>query len=197
MTATRFGMADGAVVTLDLQQGVVATYAKDPTFIARAAAVVAAARRARLPVIHVKVGFRPDVPEASPRNAFLSAVKASIPHQRFFSDVSGALHPALGVDSGDLVVTKSRVSAFAGTDLEILLRAADRHDIALLGIATSGAVLATALQAADLDYRTFIVGDCCADVPQSVHDALIADVLPRQATVLTADEMIAACRQAS
>jgi len=196
MTAVRFSVPDGAVVTLDLQQGVVATYATDPAFIPRAAAVVAEARRARVPVIHVRVGFRPDVPEASPRNRFLGAVKASIPHQRFFSGVSGALHPGLGLARGDLLVTKSRVSAFAGTDLEILLRAADRQDIALLGIATSGAVLATALQAADLDYRTFIVGDCCADAPQSVHEQLIAHVLPQQATVLTAEELIAICRQA-
>jgi nicotinamidase-related amidase len=194
MTATGFSVADGALVTLDLQHGVVETYAKEPAFIARAAAVVAEARRARVPVIHVKVGFRPGVPEASPRNAFLSAVKASIPHQQFFSDATGALHPRLGVESGDLIVTKSRVSAFAGTDLEILLRATDRRHIALLGIATSGAVLATALQAADLDYCTFIVGDCCADAPRSVHEELIAHVLPRQATVLTADEVIIACR---
>jgi nicotinamidase-related amidase len=195
MTAVGFSVADGAIVTLDLQQGVVAAYAKEPGFISRAAAVLAAARRQRVPVIHVKVAFRPGVPEASPRNAFLSAVKASIPHQRFFSDASGALHPGLGVESGDLVVTKSRVSAFAGTDLEILLRATDKRHIALLGIATSGAVLATALQAADLDYRTFVIGDCCADAPESVHEQLIAHVLPRQATVLTAGEMITACGQ--
>jgi nicotinamidase-related amidase len=194
MTATSFSVADAALVTLDLQQGVVATYAKEPAFISRAAAVVAEARRARVPIIHVKVGFRPGVPEANPRNSFLSAVKASVPHQQFFSDASGALHPGLGVESGDLIVTKSRVSAFAGTDLEILLRATDRRHLALLGIATSGAVLATALQAADLDYRTFVVGDCCADAPRSVHEALIAHVLPRQATVLTADEIIVTCR---
>ena len=195
MTATGFGVAEGALVTLDLQRGVVATYAKDPAFIPRAAGVVAEARRAGVRVIHVKVGFRPGVPEASPRNGFLSTVKASIPHQQFFSGTSGALHPGLGVESTDLIVTKSRVSALAGTDLEILLRATDRRHVALLGIATSGAVLATALHAADLDYRTFIVGDCCADAPESVHEELIAHVLPRQATVLSAEEMIWACRQ--
>jgi nicotinamidase-related amidase len=48
---------------------------------------------------------------------------------------------------------------------------------------------------ADLDYRTFVVGDCCAGAPRSVHEELIVHVLPRQATVLTADEMIIACRQ--
>lgn len=195
MIAARFDPSDAVLVTLDLQQGVVSTYAGEPAFIARAAAVVAEARRARVPVIHVRVAFRAGVPEASPRNAFLNAVKESIPHQRFFAEASGALHPHLGVESGDLVVTKSRVSAFAGTDLELLLRAADRHTIALMGIATSGAVLATALQAADLDYRTFIVADCCADAPESVHEQLIATVLPRQATIVTADEIIAVLGQ--
>jgi nicotinamidase-related amidase len=190
VSAAPFDPADAALVTLDLQQGVVSTYAKDPAFIMRAAAVVAAAHRSRVPVIHVRVAFRPGVPEASPRNAFLSTVKGSIPHQRFFADASGALHPALGVAADDLVVTKSRVGAFAGTDLELLLRAADRHTIALMGIATSGAVLATALQAADLDYRTFVISDCCADAPESVHEQLIASVLPRQATMMTADEFI-------
>jgi hypothetical protein len=35
MTAASFSVAKGALVTLDLQQGVVATYAKDPAFISR------------------------------------------------------------------------------------------------------------------------------------------------------------------
>jgi len=196
MTIANFATADAALVTLDLQQGVVSTYAKEPAFITRAAGVVAEARRAHVPVIHVRVAFRPGVPEASQRNQFLSTVKGSAPHQRFFSDASGAFHPGLGVESQDLVVTKSRVGAFAGTDLELLLRAAERHSLVLLGIATSGAVLATALQAADLDYRTFVVKDCCADAPMSVHDHLVIDVLPRQATVVAAEEIVAALRAA-
>jgi nicotinamidase-related amidase len=195
MTAGRFNPDDAVLVTLDLQQGVVATYVQDPGFIPRAAGVVAEARRAHVPVIHVRVAFRAGVPEASPRNTFLRAVKASVPYQRFFANSSGALHPGLGVDKDDLIVTKSRVSAFAGTDLTILLRASDRHTLALMGIATGGAVLATALDAADLDYQTFVIADCCADAPDSVHQQLIANVLPRQATIVTAEDITHALRR--
>ena len=39
------------------------------------------------------------------------------------------------------------------------------------------------------------VSDCCWDVPQSIHEVLLANVLARQANVLTAEDMIAASRQ--
>ena len=65
-----------AVVSLDLQAGVVSVYVKEEQFIPRAAALLDEARRAGCLVI-VKVAFRPNVPEASPRNVFLSAVKAA------------------------------------------------------------------------------------------------------------------------
>jgi hypothetical protein len=38
---------------------------------------------------------------------------------------------------------------------------------------------------------TWTIGDCCADAPAAVHAHLLADVLPRQATVVTADETVA------
>jgi isochorismate hydrolase len=50
-------------------------------------------------------------------------VKASPPHQRFFQNESGAIHADLAPAGCDLVITKSRVSAFAGTDLDLALRA--------------------------------------------------------------------------
>ena len=99
-------VAHSAMVSLDLQAGIVSVYVKDESFVPRAARTLHAARLAGLPVVHVKVGFRPLVPEANPRNMFLSAIKASPPHQQFFQGASGAIHPDLGVDERDLLVTK-------------------------------------------------------------------------------------------
>ena len=157
-----------AILSMDLQTGVVSVYVKEAGFIPRVAGVLERARAAGLPIIHVKVGFRPDVPEANPRNLFLSTIKASPRHQEFFQGTSGAIHPALAPASGDLVVTKSRVSAFAGTDLDLLLRAQDIETLIVFGIATSGVVLATFLAAFDADYRLIVIQDCCAD-----QDALL------------------------
>ena len=178
----------GAVLGMDLQRGIVSVYVKDAGFVERVAAVLTRARQAGLPIVHVKVAFRPGVPEASPRNTFLSAVKASVPHQRFFEGDSGAVHPGIGPADSDLVVTKSRVGAFSGTDLDLLLRAQDIDTLILFGIATSGVVLSTALQAADLDYRVVILKDCCADLDPDTHSFLVEKILPRQATVISSSE---------
>ena len=78
-----------AVLSMDLQTGVVSAYVKDDGFIPRVARVLNLARRAGMRVVHVKMGFRPNVPEASPRNVLLSAVKASTTHQQFFQGDSG------------------------------------------------------------------------------------------------------------
>jgi hypothetical protein len=57
--------------------------------------------------------------------------------------------PRLAAAAGDLIVTKRRVSAFTGSDLEVVLRAAGTEHLVLTGIATSGVVLSTLRQAAD------------------------------------------------
>jgi hypothetical protein len=51
-----------------------------------------------------------------------------------------------------MVVTKRRASAFAGSDLDMVLRAAGIEVLVLSGIATSDVVLSTVRQAADLDF---------------------------------------------
>jgi len=178
-----------ALLAMDLQTGVVSVYVKDPSFLSRAAQVIADARAARVPVVYVKVAFRPGVPEASPRNKLLSTVKASPQHQRFFQNESGAIHAALAPHDGDVVVTKSRIGAFAGTDLDLLLRAKDIDTIALFGIATSGVVLSTALQAIDLDYRVIVINDCCADDDADLHACVVDTLLTRYAIVASAADV--------
>src|SRR5262249_57808048 len=116
--------------------------------------------------------------------------KVSSRHQQLFAGSVGSIHPAVAPSEGDLVVTKSRINAFAGTDLALLLRARDIDTLVLFGIATSGVVLATTLAAADADYRLFIVKDCCADLDESVHSSLIEKVLPRCATLLSSDDFL-------
>jgi nicotinamidase-related amidase len=182
--------ARSAVLSMDLQAGIVSVYVKDARFIPRAARVLQQARRAHVPIVRVRVGFRPGVPEASPRSLFLSAIEASLPHQRFFQNESGAIRPGVAPDEGDLIVTKSRVSAFAGTDLDLLLCAKDIHTLMVFGIATSGVVLSTVLQGADMDYRMVVIKDCCVDLDPDLHTCLVEKVLPRQAAVVSADNIV-------
>ena len=183
-----FNPKRSAILSMDLQAGIVSVYVKDEEFIPRVAGVMEQARRAGLAIIHVRVGFRPNVPEASPRNRFLSGIKASPHHQQFFKGESGAIHPALTPAATDLVVTKTRISAFAGTDLDLLLRANDIETLVMFGIATSGVVLSTLQVALDADYDLVVIKDCCADVDTELHQTLLDKHFPRLANVMTASK---------
>jgi nicotinamidase-related amidase len=88
----------------------------------------------------------------------------------------------------DTVVTKTRVGAFSTTDLADQLAARGIDTVVLSGIATSGVVLSTIRDAADHDYRLFVLADCCGDRDEEVHRLLLDRVFVRQAdTIESAD----------
>ena len=90
---------------------------------------------------------------------------------------------------------KRRVSAFTGSDLEVLLRAQGIDSLVLAGIATSGVVLSTLRQAADLDYRLTVLADGCLDGDPGVHHVLLEKVFTRQAEVTSIAGWTASLRQ--
>ncbi len=187
-----FDPAHTAVLAMDCQTGLVSVYSASPDdFIMRASSVLRAARAFGMLVVQVQVGFRLGLPEVSSRNKFFGAIKASKPHQEFFQGSSGAIHPALGPEPADIIVTKHRVSAFVGTDLDMLLRANEIETIVLFGIATSGVVLSTLLQASDADYQLVVISDCCVDRDMDLHLALLNRLFPTRAEVITAEEFVA------
>ena len=185
-----FDAGKTAVLAMDCQSGIVSIYAKphEGAFIERAAGVLRTARNAGMPVIHVQVGFRPALPEVSGRNKLFAALKSSPEHQKLFQGAPGQIHPALGPEPSDIVVTKHRVSAFAGTDLQMILRAGEIDTLVLFGIATSGVVLSTLLEASDSDYRLVVISDCCADLDADLHTCLMERLFARRADVMTASE---------
>jgi nicotinamidase-related amidase len=185
-----FDPARAAVLSMDMQTGIVSLYVKDKELLVRAASVLQRARAAGMRIIHVQIGFRPNLPEVNPRNLLMGAIKSSPRHQQLFQGSSGAIHPAVAPEANDVIITKHRVSAFAGTDLEMILRANDMDTLILFGIATSGVVLSTLLEAADADYRIVVIKDCCADLDAELHSCLLDKLFPRQAHVLTAAEFL-------
>ncbi|HLK88293.1 MAG TPA: cysteine hydrolase [Polyangia bacterium] len=190
ITMVTVDRARTALLLMDFQAEVVPMFERAPPAMARAVELAAAARAAGLAVIYVTVGFRPGYPEVSPRNATFAPI---VQGNRMVlgtpgAEVASALRPA----AGDVVVVKHRVSAFAGTDLEIVLRAKGIETLILSGVATSGVVLSTLRHAADADYRLIVVEDACADRDEEVHRVLTGKVFPRQATVTTTAEVVAA-----
>ena len=173
-----------ALLVMDYQKEIVSVMAPEPeVLLAHAAKVVGAARAVSMPVIYVVVGFRPGYPELNPRNERLSTVI----RQRggfVLHEPASAVHPAVAPKDGDAIVVKRRVSAFSGSDLEILLRSLGVDTLVLMGLATSGVVLSTTRHAFDADYRILVLEDCCADPDAEVHRVLCEKILARQSSVM-------------
>ena len=79
----------------------------------------------------------------------------------------------------------------------MLLRAKEIETIVLFGIATSGVVLSTLLQASDADYRIVVIADCCADQDEELHKALLTRLFPKQAEVIAAGDFVKAGQSGS
>jgi nicotinamidase-related amidase len=175
-----------ALLVMDVQPGIIDRAPDPAAYLARVAEAVRAARAHTVSVIHVVVGFRPGMPEVSGRNQAFGSAKEQRP--AYLSDP----RPAITPEGSDLVVTKRRVSAFTGSDLEVVLRAGEIDHLVLCGIATSGVVLSTLREAADKDYRCTVLADLCVDTDAEVHAVLTGKVFPRQARVMNAADWMAA-----
>jgi len=176
------------LLVMDFQHGIVERLG-DPSVIDAASRAVEAARAAGLPVMFVRVAFRPGYPEVAATNSVFAGVRQA--GDAMTEDHSATqVHSALEPRADEPVIVKRRVSAFSGSDLDVLLRAASADMVILAGISTSGVVLSTLRQAADLDYRLTVLSDACADPDAEVHRVLTEKVFPRQALVTTTDEWI-------
>jgi nicotinamidase-related amidase len=178
-----------ALLVMDFQTLIVEGFADGKEqLLDRTSRLIGAARNAGVMVLYVVVGFRAGHPEISPRNAVFAPVRKS---GMFAAGTPGTeIHPAVAPQAGEVVVTKHRVGAFTGTDLDMVLRAKDIHTLVLSGIATSGVVLSTLRHAADADYRIVVAADCCSDRDAEVHRVLLEKIFPRQAIVLSSAEVI-------
>jgi nicotinamidase-related amidase len=180
-----------ALLILDVQPATMGMLGESaPAFAANVKKALAAARRHGILVLHVVVGFRKGFPElsAAMTNATFAALRGNAAAMPGLENP--VPDPSIEPQPNEMVITKRRVSAFAGSDLEVILRGYKIEHLVLTGIATSAVVLSTLCQAADMDYRISVLSDVCADRDPEIHTILLSKVFPRRAEVLTADQWI-------
>lgn len=177
-----------ALLVMDMQNGIVSRFAESEEVLLPIQKAVASAREHHIPVIFVRVGFSEGYPEVSPRNKGFAAI-ASHGGMTILDDAT-QIHESVKPEGNEPIVTKYRVSAFAGSTLEVILRSQQIDTLILSGIATSGVVLSTLREAADKDYTLTVLSDACLDADPEVHRVLTEKVFPRQAEVLTVDAWV-------
>lgn len=155
----------------------------------RALTLIPAARHAGLPVLWTRMCYRADyadggllVHELRPALKELGALRDGSP--------DAELVPEADVRGEDLVVAKQRYSAFHGTLLESLLRARDVDTLLVAGVTTSMCVESTVRDAAQRDFRCFVVADACGDFAAERHAASLQAMAFGFAVVFDAKQAI-------
>lgn len=137
-------------------------------------------------IIHVRVGFSAHYLDASRQSPLFKNAQTN---QALAKDEwGGQFCEALHIKPNDIQIIKHRVSAFYGTDLDLILRANQIHTLILTGVATNNAVELTAREAHDREYQVTIVEDateCANDAEQeaSLH------FLSRLTTLLSTSDL--------
>jgi nicotinamidase-related amidase len=91
----------------------------------------------------------------------------------------------------DIVVLKSKPSAFFGTPLLSFLVCLGVDSLLLTGTTTSGCVRATAIDAFSYNYRVAVIEEGCFDRSQASHALSLCDLHAKYADVVTLDGAIA------
>jgi nicotinamidase-related amidase len=181
--------AHTALLVMDYQAGVLEMLPDAEPLLDRAARAIDHVRAQGGEVGFVRVAFKDSDLDALPPSSPMAARLGTLGDRLHDKSPATQIHERVAPARGDIVVRKTRVGAFSTTDLESQLHARAITTLILAGVSTSGVVLSTVRDAADRDYRLFVLADGCADRDDEVHEVLLGKVFPRQAEVITVADL--------
>ena len=193
---------------LDPEIGTMPVSANDAARVRAAVArLLAGARAVRTPVIYVLLTYRRTTPPGVENmgNPFWRAVehvkqsltpgrRSTILHHNEEGSPQTEVPPELSPQPGDYVMrSKKRLSAFYGTELEVVLRALRTETVVIVGINTNTCVLCTAFDAFNRDLRVVVASDGVASMyGDDLHVFGLENLRRCLGWVLTTDEILAA-----
>ena len=143
-------------------------------------AVLAAARKAGLLIIHTREGHRPDLSDA-PRHKVergepAMRIGAPGPMGRILvrGEPGHDIIPELYPEPGEPVIDKPGKGAFYQTDLELMLKNRNIDTLLVCGVTTEVCVNTTVREANDRGFRCIVISDCCASYFPEFHAAGLA-----------------------
>jgi nicotinamidase-related amidase len=190
-----------AVLTMELQRGVMGDLASFPD-LARAAAdkgvvehtarLLQAARRVGVPVVHCTAEFREDR-AGTVVNSPLHSATLRRPDHMVSGTPATEVVPELEAAPSDLWSWRTHgVSPFTGTSLDTLLRNLGVRVVVATGVSVNVAITGLCIEAVGLGYQVVLPRDAVAGVPAAYADAVIDNSLALLGLVTTVDEVIAA-----
>ena len=186
--------AHTAVVTCEMQRGIIGDLAATPDLAAEvaelgvldtAAALVRDARSAGVRVVHAEVELRGDRAGLSINNPMMAYVIKN-PDQVRQGTAAAELCPELGPEPEDIECRRIHgLTPFTGTELDSILRNLGVRTIVPVGVSVNEALLGLCISAADLGYRIALPTDAIAGVPRSYAEDVVRFTLAYLSNITT------------
>jgi nicotinamidase-related amidase len=149
-------------------------------------------REARQPVIHAVRSYRPDTWDVERfRVPYFQAGRGFFIEGTWGAQISERLVPV----EGEPVITKQRFSAFAFTELDLLLRRAGITRLVVAGVNLPNCPRTTMFDAIGLDYDVVAPTDALATANEDTRQANISDLAAVGVRIATAAEIAAEIRR--
>ena len=149
--------------------------------------VLAAFRAKNLPVFHIVRVHRKD-------GSDVECIRQDLFRKQPFA-VEGtggaAVVDELAPLPGEYVIPKIRMSAFIGTELDLMLRNLGITDLVVAGIQTPNCIRITVFDAIAYNYPVVLVGDATGAQTDEIHAANVRDMQNIGVRILTADDLAA------
>lgn len=194
-----------AVLTVECQRGVIGDHGPLPAlvdavrasgFVPRAAAVLAAARRAGAHVLHGVVHRRTDGGGMFFNCRLFGAVRDSGAAALLPGTEAVELIPEFGPAPTDYVVPRYHgVTLFHDTELDSILRTLGVKTVVPLGVSLNIAVTGTTVEAVNRGYQVVLPADGVVGTPAEYGEQMIRNTLRMLATVTTCDAIASALAQ--
>jgi biuret amidohydrolase len=156
--------------------------------IAAASRLLDGARGAGVPVISVRIAFRPGHAELA-RNAEIWRRVAAL--EALTEGSWGAeFYAGLGPLPGEFVVTHQRNDAFHGSPLADIVGLFRPERLIIAGVSTTYVVESTVRRASDMGYAVTVAADACSSGSPAMHRASL-EAMALLAEIKTVDEILA------
>lgn len=208
MLETKIDVKKAALLVIDVQNDLVrareepfdgvSKMAESKGMIGKIAGVIAAARKAGMPVIYCGHVHREDNADVVPTvTDFMLQGLVPPPRAAMIEGTPGAQFvDEVKPMAGDHVIWKRRSNAFYNSDLELMLRSRGVDTVILTGAVTNGCVANTARGARERDLNVIVLSDCVATMMPEDDDYFMKKVFPGAGRVRTADEMVSVINKA-
>ncbi len=190
-----------AVLTMEIQRGVVGDLSAFPQLAEAAARVgvvrntarlLHAARSRGVHVVHCTAEFRADRAGSNVNCQLIAAMVRKPDHLLAGTPPTEVIHE-LGPEPSDLVCPRLHgVSPFSGTSLDTWLRSLGVGTVVATGVSVNLGVLGLVIEACNLGYQVVVPRDTVAGIPDDYADAVLDNTFPLIATLTTTDELLAA-----